>query len=191
MLLKRLHSLVHRPQARLLGALSFVALLATGCGQSASTPTPPAAEPQFVEVKPDGTGAPLAPEGRPGVALQTTKRVSALLGGVVECGRHRVVFLPGSLLRDTNITVRDMTPVTGRVEAELYPEGLHFIAPVTLSMRIGDLVEDPENYAIYWYDPLGLLTPWVNLGGLLSLDEQRISTTLLHFSRYRAGKAGW
>ena len=183
--------LLSRSRRLLLPLLACVALSVVGCGdQSATTPGPQNSDPVFVSVPRDGTQAGLTPSS-PAAPLRVTKRIHALLGGQIECGRHTVTFLPGSLLRDTDITVVDMTPTLGVVEAQLYPEGLHFLAPVTLSMRIGDAVGSADGYHIYWRDPLLGFLPWIDLGGVLSPDHKSVSTVLLHFSTYRAGKAGW
>lgn len=183
-------NLLSRSRALLVPVFACVALAAVGCGRQTTTPGPESSDPIFVSVPRDGTDTPLtASAARAPIAV--TRRIPALIGGTITCGRHTVTFLPGSLLTDTNITVVDMSPVTGVVEAQLYPEGLHFVAPVTLSMRIGDAVGSADGYHIYWRDPLLGLLPWVDLGGVLSPDHKSVSTVLLHFSTYRAGKAGW
>lgn len=183
-------TLLARSRALLVPVFACVALAAVGCGRQTTTPGPENSDPVFVSVPRDGTGTPLTATAVP-TSITVTRRISALAGGTITSGRHTVTFLPGSLLRDTDITVVDTSPVTGLVEARLYPEGLHFVAPVTLSMRIGDAVGSADGYHIYWRDPLLGLLPWVDLGGVVSPDHRSVSTTLLHFSTYRAGKAGW
>ena len=175
----------------LLPLFGAVALAAVGCNSQSTTPGPGPSDPTFVSVPQDGTDTPLAASAAPRAPLSVTRRISALTGGTIVCGRHTLTLLPGSLLTDTDITVVDMSPSLGVVEAQLYPEGLHFVAPVTLSMRIGDAVGSANGYHIYWRDPLLGLLPWIDVGGVLSPDGKSVSTVLLHFSRYRAGKAGW
>ncbi len=165
------------------GAACLAALI--GCG--AESPLAPGAEvlPQFTRVQPD-----VAVSGRGGrapQAISVTARVG-VLGGTVRAGRHTVTFAPGSLLKSTDITVTDMTPVTGYIEAQLFPEGIYFLAPVTLQSNCADLYS-PIGMTMYWLDTSN--SSWIDINGVPSPDGQGVIAVLQHFSTYRPGKAGW
>jgi hypothetical protein len=164
--------------------VASVALAIAGCGTEATLAPAGDRVPEFAPAAVSLSGT-----------LQVTKRIQPLRGGTITCGRHTLVIPPGALLRETDITLRDTSTRTGVVEAQLFPEGQHFLVPVTLSMQIGAEPNAALGYTIYWYDPTSALLSWVNLGGVPSKDGRSVSTTLLHFSTYRAGttggKAGW
>lgn len=124
--------------------------------------------------------------------IVVTQRVSAARGGMVTAGRHTVTFFPGSLSKDTDITVVDKTLTTGIVEVQLFPEGLTFKKPVMLATFTYDLAY-PGNLTMYWWNPATGL--WEDIGGQVTVDGLGVFTWLQHFSTYRpgttSGKAGW
>lgn len=123
-------------------------------------------------------------------ASSVTSLVSARAGGRLVCGRHILVFWPGALAQDTEITLVDATSQNGYVSAECYPEGLQFNAKVTLQSDFSDIA-DPAGYVMYWLVDAPDGVTCVNLGGEVSKNGKGIVATLAHFSVYAPGKAGW
>jgi hypothetical protein len=50
-------------------------------------------------------------------------------------------------------------------------------------------ITDASTFTVYWYDPTRLA--WVSLLARSRTSGTAIVTSLDHFSRYAAGKAGW
>lgn len=76
------------------------------------------------------------------------------------------------------------------VKVSLFPEGLQFERPVTLTMDLSQIVgfEGPD-LTMYWWDPAA--KEWVNIGGHWDRDARTLSIELWHFSDYSCGRAGW
>jgi hypothetical protein len=179
-------------------AIVLFAVLALGIfGCSGEPPTAPSGG--------SGKEADLGPLGGPaattavqpvsapvtGTVVTSSRKVSALLGGVVSAGRHTLVIPPGALTRDTIITLRDVTGVMGRVECEALPSGLQFRLPVLMVTRFADL-KPPAGHALYWVLNEGTASEkWVLVGGQVTAGNLGISAQLTHFSRYCPGKNGW
>lgn len=127
-----------------------------------------------------------------GISISQTALVSATLGGVVTAGRHTVVLAPGALKKDTEITVVDVTGVVGRVECELYPEGLKFRnkKDVTLVSVTSDL-RSPAGLTTYYVYSSGGRKMARDLDGVEAIGGVGVLVHLEHFSTYRIGKAGW
>lgn len=182
----------------LLALAAALPLFSGGCGQS-STPDPAApgaggSSSQFF-LAPEGSLAPaaLGTAGTKGTAPSaaaspTTATVDGSAGAVLTAGRFRLIIPPGAF--EGTQTIR-LEPGTGTyVECRLYPEGLAFDVPVTLSMDLsGTTGATDRNATIYWYDPVA--GSWVDVGGTYTLVDRSVSTPLEHFSDYRAGRAGW
>lgn len=118
-------------------------------------------------------------------ARTVSKRIRASTGGYVELDGFRVDIPAGALPQDTTVTINlPVDPVLGkRVIAEFLPHGVQFNTPVTLSfplqgvaLPLGGGVEVGrwENGA------------WTSLGGTVSHNGKRLSSTTPHFSTYAA-----
>jgi hypothetical protein len=171
-----------------------LALLAAGmgCGDDTTTAPPTGDSPQLVHT----AGSGLSPQSGgssgsgSGEDVRKSVLISALKGGSFNAGRHRLTFPPGALLRDTQITIVDVTNRVGFVECELYPEGIVFLKPVTLETQFSDIT-DPAGYSMYWLADDSPVNVWMNVGGKLTSDGKGIVVTLHHFSDYAPGKTGW
>jgi hypothetical protein len=179
----------HRQQIHWLPLLS-IALLSAGMGCGDETTTAPQAgdAPAFVSTRGEGLN-PMGDEVK-GETITKTMLIPALKGGKVVAGRHSVTFPPGALLRDTEITVVDVTARDGYVKCELYPHGIVFLKGVTLETQISDLTS-PSGYSMYWLANDSLVDVWMNVGGRPTSDGKGIAATLYHFSTYAPGKTGW
>lgn len=108
-------------------------------------------------------------------------------GGIIPFGRYILTFPPGAFKGTKTITVESDN--AGFVECRLYPEGLKFKQPVRLSMLLAFTNGDAATTTIYWYDPVA--GSWVDMMGTYDPLTHSVTTTLQHFSIYRAGRAGW
>jgi hypothetical protein len=182
-----------RPLVLLLLTLA-AGLAIFGCARTQlSTGPPSGSQPVFVTVPPDHLGSPDSGLGSLGSSGSEDPRgkatISASKGGKLKVGRFELVFAPGALAQDTEITIVDVTNSSGFVQCQLYPEGLVFLAPVTLEADFSDL-EDPSGYSMYWRVPTSMTgNRWIDVGG--ESTEDGVITTLEHFSDYAPGKAGW
>lgn len=194
--------MVPRPPRQMIALLLALAatlpLFSGGCGQN-SSPDPAA----------PGAGAPasqffLAPDNAPvpatlgtagskgtapaAAASPTAITVDGAAGAVLTAGRFRLTIPPGAF--EGTRTIR-LEPGTGTyIECRLYPEGLTFDVPVTLSMDLdGTTGATDRDATIYWHDPVA--GSWVDIGGTYTSADRSVSAPLEHFSDYRAGRAGW
>lgn len=173
---------------RILLPIVAVLFALAGCSDRAGTPLSPGTAPaallgdtpldldgvlQFVTL-PDLTGARTA-----------GKRIRASTGGFVELEGFRVDIPAGALPADTVVTITlPGDPVLGkRVVAEFGPHGIQFATPVTLTFPL-------QGVAL----PLGVVPEvgrwenggWTSLGGTVSPNGKRLSSTTPHFSTYAA-----
>jgi hypothetical protein len=166
-----------------------------GCGSESTVAPQPDESPRLVAARADGVasqwggGAGGGNNNQDGTIRQSAV-ISAWKGGTLRVGRHKLTFAPRALLRDTEITIVDVTAREGHVACELYPEGIVFLGPVTLETDFSDLA-DPSGYSMYWLANDSLIDVWMNVGGNETSDGKGIAVTLHHFSEYAPGKAGW
>lgn len=114
-----------------------------------------------------------------------SKRIRASTGGYVELDGFRVDIPAGALPRDTTITISLPTdPVLGkRVIAEFLPHGIQFNTPVTLSFPLqGVALPQAGGIEVGRWENGG----WTSLGGTVSPNGKRLSSTTPHFSTYCA-----
>ena len=173
-----------------LGAMSLL-LPAASCTRTTVAPQTLGA-PEFVRVT-EPFASPLAPPGSGSAEIaspeETSARVTAAAGGTITAGRYTVTIPAGALEADTLVTVR-VREESGMVGCELTPHGIEFATAVLLTMDLtGTGCACTETVTIYWYDPSA--DTWVDVGGTLDPATLGLSTPLLHFSEYRAGRAGW
>lgn len=159
---------------RVLGISVFLATFGVGCGSN--DPSVPASVSNDAPV----IAGPHA-EGK--LLLTGTAVVVGEFGGIVTNGTQRVTIPPGAFSGVKVITV--VSNITSPRFVELYPEGTTFDAPVTLTMSVAGTGADMPGTTIFWWDPSA--STWVDMGGAYNNRTHTVSTTLTHFSTYRAG----
>ena len=193
---------------RFLVPILAVLFALTGCSDRAATPLAPETDPAALL----GLDLVLAPVLEPVTSLlgmepvsldgvlefaalpdlsgprTASKRIRASTGGFVELEGFRVDIPAGALPQDTVVTINlPADPVLGkRVVAEFLPHGVQFNTPVTLTFPLQG-VALPLGGAIEvgrWENG-----GWTSLGGTVSPNGKRLSSTTPHFSMYcaRAG----
>jgi hypothetical protein len=178
----------------------LVLLMALGiasCGDQSLQPVP-SSSPEAVEISAPTPDATTTPEGLGDligglvrVLLRLVKVVSDTVGGVLELGPHKLVVPAGALKTPTQtITLIDRGPMDGGVTCELLPHGLQFEREVSLSMSLKGTNVDPNaTYTIYWYNEN--TGRWIDVKATWDPTTKTVTAKLMHFSRYRAGRAGW
>lgn len=156
----------------------------------------------------DRAGEPLAPEsgahavllGGPSIDLggvlefaalpdltgrrSVSRMIRAAEGGSVELNGFRVDIPAGALPQDTVITItlpRDEL-LGKRVLAEFGPHGIQFGTPVTISFPLQGVILPGGALEVGRWENGG----WTSLGGTVSPDGTRLSSTTPHFSTYGA-----
>lgn len=115
-----------------------------------------------------------------------TELIEASKGGDVEYGRFKVRFPENALAQNTYITVRD--PGDGYVTCQLEPHGIQFQLPVQLEIDLNGLDYLPyEDWSVFWLHEGPDV--WEDQHGVF--DHGKVKVSLLHFSEYRPGRAGW
>lgn len=179
------------------GALAFTLLLVlAGCGSqgdpSTARPGGSTDAPFYLDLSggPDAQGL----TGRGGASAPLTPPtnsqsflVDGSRGDVLTFRRFTLRIPPGAFQGQRLITIED--PENGFVECRLYPEGMQFDLPVTLSMDLANTSADGRDATIYWYDPSAEV--WVDLGGTYAVADHSVWVRLQHFCSYRGGRAGW
>jgi hypothetical protein len=179
-------------------AVSLLLVLA-GCGSNGGPSTAKPDGPQesqfFLDlsggVGPDVQGrtghgtARVAPE--PPASSPTSFTVDGSVGAELVVGRFTLLIPAGAFEGSRQITVEDAN--NGFVECHLYPEGLQFDVPVTLTMDLSGSSADRTDATIYWLDKRADF--WVDLGGTYVTADHKVWVKLAHFSEYRGGRAGW
>ena len=171
----------------MLGAAVLVALGLFGCGRDRApvSPSDPA-EPQFLSVAPsDGDAQDVSSgKGSPksGSPISVKRMIYAAQGGTIVNGRYTLIIPPNALDRDVEYELQDAN--NGYAEVDLAPHGAQFHVPVTLVM---DLHSSNANVftQLFWRDDDH--HTWVPMGGVYNPSTQRLTTSLPHFSKYRAG----
>jgi hypothetical protein len=118
-------------------------------------------------------------------ARSASKRIRASTGGFVELDGFRVDIPAGALPRDTVVTINlPADPVLGkRVMAEFLPHGVQFNTPVTLTFPLqGVALPLSGGIEVGRWENGG----WTSLGGTVSPNGKRLSSTTPHFSTYAA-----
>ena len=180
--------------------VASLVVLAAGCGHmpEATIPTP---IPEYTKDEPppvlhmDGgdTAAVAVPDT---VWLEVyASQVAADQFATVSSGRFQLQFQPGSLARDTAVTisVRD----DKALDVELGPHGIVFVAPVLLSFDYSGTNADPLSPVFdgsvpvcFWYNDV--TGKWLVVPGVDDPVNRIYRCKLQHFSRYAVGgKAGW
>jgi hypothetical protein len=177
-------------------ALSLILVLA-GCGvDHGSNSGQPSGTPdsQFFRTDSNGAAGPVAQGVKPikgtrvAVPEDQTVLIDGSVGGAVALHEYSLSVPAGAFEGTLEVKVED--PDNGFVECKLYPEGLAFDVPVTLTMDLSSIaIADGESATIYWWDPSAGV--WVDMHGTWDPATRTVSAQLPHFSDYRGGRAGW
>lgn len=130
----------------------------------------------------------------PGLAIpaKTRATIDGAVGGVVQCGRVRVVVPPGAFYGKADLTVYVPDGTTLACDLSISPASANgFAAPVRLEMDASGANVDGALVAGYFDPALG---KWTRVTA--SYEDTRTRTvraSLWHFSKYGAipGRAGW
>lgn len=166
---------------KLLTAITFLTVLAAlGCGTyspvapSQETILPGVESPNFLVLLPASKDSDLE------LSMVATKLISAAEGGTVSNGYFSLYFPPGALVEDTEITIE--MPRYPEAVVRLGPHGIQFLKEVTLSLPLGVVETEADDYMTIWFnEELGL---WVDTGGYV--ENGTIKVDLLHFSEHGA-----
>ena len=164
---------------KLLTAITFLTVLAAlGCGTyspvapSQETILPGVESPNFLVLLPASKDSDLE------LSMVATQVVSAAEGGTVTNGYFTLYFPPGALEEDTEITVE--MPRYPEAVVRLGPHGIQFLKEVTLSLPLGVVETEAEDYTTLWFnEETGV---WMDIGGYI--ESELINVGLDHFSEY-------
>jgi hypothetical protein len=117
-----------------------------------------------------------------------TFALNAAAGGTFTFDRYTVVFPPGAVAADAQVTINVPSTVIVQCDLDIYPSSLknHFNAPVRLTIDLHNTNVTPANIAglgIYLQEPGG----WTRVGDQVDPLALTVSADLHHFSSYRAG----
>ena len=164
---------------KLLTAITFLTVLAAlGCGTyspvapSQETILPGVESPNFLVLLPASKDSDLE------LSMVATQVVSAAEGGTVTNGYFTLYFPPGALEEDTEITVE--MPRYPEAVVRLGPHGIQFLKEVTLSLPLGVVETEAEDYKVVWFNDE--TETWEDIGG--HYIDGTISAQLEHFSGY-------
>jgi hypothetical protein len=164
---------------KLLTSVTFLTVLAAlGCGTyspvapSQETILPGVESPNFLVLLPASKDSDIE------LSMVATGVVSATEGGIVSNGYFSLYFPPGALVEDTEIIIE--MPRYPEAVVRLGPHGIQFLKEVTLSLPLGVVETEAEDYTTLWFnEETGL---WEDIGGYIENDS--IKATLEHFSDY-------
>lgn len=172
---------------RYLSALALALFAVTGCSDQSVNP-----------VSPESAGAPQASLIASDIDLQgvlefaelpdlstsrhAEKFIAAAEGGSVELHGFRVDIPAGALPHNALITIDlPSDAVLGkRVLAEFGPHGIQFNKPVTISFPLDGVVLTGSPIEVARWEN----NAWTSLGGWVSVDGSRLSSTTPRFSTY-------
>lgn len=103
-------------------------------------------------------------------------------GGSVDYYGFRLVVPAGAVSKVTMFTITLPKDGTVRALAEFGPHNVTFAQPITIELPYAGTTAEGYEAKALWYDESA--KAWVNVGGGLSADGQRVKTTVTHFSEY-------
>ena len=164
---------------KLLTSITFLTVLAAlGCGTyspvapSQETILPGVESPYFLRLLPASKDSDLDP------SIVATQVISAAEGGTVSNGYFSLYFPPGALVEDTEITIE--MPLYPEAVVRLGPHGIQFLKEVTLSLPLGVVETEADDYTTLWLnEETGL---WEDVGGYV--QDGILKANLTHFSDY-------
>jgi hypothetical protein len=149
---------------------------------------------------PSGTGAPLSPadagpslsrsqvsplaryQQKPQITVAWARTWIGPEGGRLDFRGFAIDVPAGAVDRVTQFSIRLPVDPQGseRVVAEFGPHGATFDVPVTIEFPYrGTSIEGSPFAKVVWWDGA-----WVDMGGTVTADGERLSTTTDHFSVY-------
>ncbi len=201
----------YRWRASGLTILAGLILALGGCSQSPLAPDNPVlnggsggtfTSPQILVAAPDGSVSyvPASVEGTVGGTSNRsgtlTRSVSSSLkidgskGGTVRAGRLSVMLPAGAFSGFATVTVSIPDTTVMQCDLSISPLSANsFKYPARLTVDCSGLAVDVSTLTTYWYDPVHAV--WVSLVAYSTTSGTALSTSLNHFSKYAAGKAGW
>ena len=103
-------------------------------------------------------------------------------GGSVEYYGFRIVVPAGAVSKVTMFTITLPKDGTVRALAEFGPHNVTFAQPITIELPYAGTTAEGYDAQALWYDESA--NAWVDAGGTLSADGQRVKTSVTHFSEY-------
>lgn len=170
----------------LLAALPVLALsLVVGCAEMPAGVAPEAAADAPLLSK--GQGGPdierLAKfNTKPSITIAWSKKWIGPEGGRLDFQGFAIEVPAGAVDRTTQFSIRLPVDPQGseRVVAEFGPHGAAFAQPVIIELPLaGTSIENSATRSIVWWND-----EWVDMGGVITEDGQRLRTSTDHFSTY-------
>lgn len=103
-------------------------------------------------------------------------------GGTVEYYGFRLIVPAGAVSKTTMFSISLPKDGTERALAEFGPHNVTFAAPITIELPYVGTTAEGFAARTLWFDEGA--NQWVNVGGVLTADGQRVKTAVSHFSTY-------
>ncbi|HEX2081116.1 MAG TPA: hypothetical protein VHG08_25665 [Longimicrobium sp.] len=177
------------PTIRKLGAAFTLALavLAAGCADAGAPLAPHQGVPSFSEGASPDLDALAKFRQTPQITIAWAKKWIGPEGGRLDFLGFAIEVPPGAVDKVTMFSIR--LPVephaAERVVAEFGPHGKEFLRPVAIELPFsGTSIESSATPRIVWWNDV-----WVDMGGSVTSDGQRLRTFTDHFSTYGTTEA--
>lgn len=158
----------------------FLSVLGTGCSDAARTPL--AAEPSGPSLSTSDM-QPLARfNKKPAVTIAWAKKWIGPEGGRLDFMGFAIEVPRGAVSKVTQFSIRLPVDPSGseHVLAEFGPHAVQFARPVSIELPYrGTSIEGTPAPTVVWWN-----AGWVNVGGAVTADGQRLRTSTDHFSTY-------
>jgi hypothetical protein len=125
---------------------------------------------------------------RPGITIAWARKWIGPEGGRLDFQGFAIDVPPGAVNRVTAFSIRLPVDPSGseRVVAQFGPHGATFAVPVTIEFPYaGTSIEGSADARVVWWDE-----SWVDVGGRVTDDGQRLKTETDHFSVYGTASTG-
>lgn len=125
---------------------------------------------------------------RPQITIAWARKWIGPEGGRLEFRGFAVEVPPGAVSRVTQFSIRLPVSPEGseHVVAEFGPHNSRFAAPVTIEFPYrGTSIEGSPAARVVWWNG-----EWVDMGGTVTVDGERLSATTDHFSTYGTTDVG-
>ena len=181
---------VQSPRSFLVGFLLVPVVFWAGCGEDTSL-TAPATTDSVLELQ----GAPIKndkPASWPWYVVASEKVSPGEGPAIVTGSRYTITLDRGSFQRATTVVMMERDP--GKLDVQLFPDGLIFEGGVTLTVDYSGTIYDPSSPTYAWgpvrmghYDTAA--KEWTVLPGTIDTEAKTYTVTLTGFSRYASGDA--
>ncbi len=115
--------------------------------------------------------------------LAVSQLVKASAGGTLYLSEFKFYIPPGSLAKDTNISI---TMTSDKyIQVDFGPDGTQFNPPATMSVSYATAnLQNTQSskLSISWFDTA--TNKWVNIGGTVNQSTMTISAPISHFTEY-------